>query len=402
MFLDLVTTAWAALLSIPLLVAGTQAFVALLNANGGNRERTAFAPENKPFTYRILMPAHNEAGIIKTTLTCLLKELPDNNLQHIIVIADNCSDHTAQIARSLGVTVLERTDPSRRGKGYALDFGIRHLAVTGQPPEIVIILDADCETDRNSLTSLISTVAENSLPAQMVYLMRTKPESALKQKIAGFAWLVKNKIRLMGMNQMKLPVVLTGTGMAFPWQVFEKVQLAHGNIVEDMQLGIDCTLMGYPPVLCANANVYSDFPDQSSAELSQRTRWEHGHLQTILHQVPKLIVAALRQMNHKPLALAFDIGVPPLSLLIILTVLTLSVLAGISVWTNSWLAFQVLAASFSFFFVMLSLVWQRYGRAYLSAQEMAGIPQYILSKLSIYLGFFLKRQKEWIRTDRDS
>ncbi len=402
MFLELFITILAALLSVPLLVTGTQAFVALRDSNLDDSGRKSLEPNSKAMSYRILMPAHNESEIISATLTRLLNELPDNDPQHVIVIADNCADDTAQIARSFGVTVLERTDPDRRGKGYALDHGIRHLATTGQPPEIVIILDADCETDRNSLANLILKVAKKTVPAQMVYLMRIKPDATLKQKIAGFAWLVKNKIRPIGMNRLNLPIVLTGTGMAFPWQVFEKVKLAHGNIVEDMQLGIDCTIMGYPPVLCPDATVYSDFPEQSSAELSQRTRWEHGHLQTIIHQVPKLIVAALRQINHKPLALALDIGVPPLSLLIILTGLTLSVLAGISVWTNSWHAFQVLAASFSFFLAMLSLIWQRYGRVYLSAQEMAGIPRYILSKLSIYLGFFLKRQKEWIRTDRDS
>ncbi len=402
MFLELFTTICAALLSIPLLVAGTQAFVTLRDGNRGDSGRKSPEPNYKAMAYRILIPAHNEAEIINATLTHLLNELPDNNPQHVILIADNCTDLTAQIARAFGITVLERTDPNRRGKGYALDYGIRHLAATGQPPEIVTILDADCETDRNSLTNLIHTVAEKALPAQMVYLMRIKQNAALKQKIAGFAWLVKNKIRPIGMHRLNLPVVLTGTGMAFPWQVFEKVKLAHGNIVEDMQLGIDCTIMGYPPVLCPDATVYSDFPEQSSAELSQRTRWEHGHLQTIFQQVPKLIKESFARKNWRLFALALDIGVPPLSLLVMISLAGLLTLASVLLVTGDSTALVILLLSTSYFAVMLGRIWWIHGQAHLSAKELSAIPYYILSKLSIYLTFLFKRQKEWIRTNRNS
>ncbi len=204
------------------------------------------------------------------------------------------------------------------------------------------------------------------------------------------------------MNKLGLPVTLTGTGMAFPWEALKTVKLGHGNIVEDMQLGIDCAINGFPPVFCAEAFVYSDFPELASAELSQRTRWEHGHLQTIYRQVPQLIGESWRRKNWRLFALALDIGVPPLSLTVMLALSGLFLLALLMLVGGNSAAFLLLLVSFSYFAVMLTGIWRVYGQGYLSAQELLGIPFYIISKLSIYKTFLNKRQKEWIRTDRNS
>ena len=69
-------------------------------------------------------------------------------------MADNCTDATADIARSVGVEVIERIEPDRRGKGFALDFAREHLERA--PPQVVIVIDADCATDSESLARLIS------------------------------------------------------------------------------------------------------------------------------------------------------------------------------------------------------------------------------------------------------
>jgi cellulose synthase/poly-beta-1,6-N-acetylglucosamine synthase-like glycosyltransferase len=398
MTIEIFLIALALLVSIPLLVVGMECFIVLACNTKSHDCPDILDPA---ITYKILIPAHNESAIIDKTLTRLIAELPGNNPADIVLVADNCSDGTAAIARKVGVTVLERHNANQRGKGFALDFGIKHLTATGHP-DILVIMDADCETTQSDLINLINTVACSNLPAQMAYLMRVIENATIKQKISGFAWLLKNKIRLLAMDKMGLPVTLTGTGMAFPWQALETVNLGHGNIVEDMQLGIDCAINGYPPKFCPHALVYSDFPEQSAAELSQRTRWEHGHLQTIFQQFPRLVKESFSQKNWRLFLLALDIGVPPLSLLVMIALAGLSALGLLLIFTHHVTAFAVLLSSFSYFAVMLTGVWRRYGQDYMSAKELAVIPQYILSKLSIYLAFLFKRQKEWIRTNRDS
>jgi cellulose synthase/poly-beta-1,6-N-acetylglucosamine synthase-like glycosyltransferase len=398
MIFELVVILIAVFISIPLVVVGTECLVALCFETNSLPCPDTF---EHPVSYKILIPAHNEADIIGKMLAKLVAQLPGFNPESIVVVADNCTDSTASIARSLSVTVLERHDTTHRGKGFALDFGIQYLR-KNNIPDVLVIMDADCETTRAALIRLITIATTSKLPAQMTYLMRAIEDASIKQKISGFAWLLKNKIRLSAMNKMGLPVTLTGAGMAFPWQVLETVKLGHGNIVEDMQLGIDCAVNGFPPVFCADAVVYSDFPEQSSAELSQRTRWEHGHLQTILQQLPVLVKDSCRQKNWRLFALALDIGVPPLSLLVMIALGGLIPLSICSLIIGSATAFFMLLLSFLYFAAMLASVWWHYGRDYLSAKELSGIPLYVISKLSIYIAFIFKRQKEWVKTGRDA
>src|SRR5947209_3531591 len=98
------------------------------------------APNRQRPSVGILIPAHNEESGITATIASLLPQLKQGD--QILVIADNCSDNTAGVARAAGATVRERFDQHLRGKGYALDFGVR--CMHEQPPAILIIVDADC------------------------------------------------------------------------------------------------------------------------------------------------------------------------------------------------------------------------------------------------------------------
>ncbi|MBL1321903.1 MAG: glycosyltransferase family 2 protein [Methylophaga sp.] len=396
MWFQLLFLFFTILLSIPLLVIGLELLITLLS-----NKPALLSPkgnEAQP-TMKILMPAHNEADIIVKTLSVLIKQ--GIKVSDIIVVADNCTDSTAEISENLGTTVLERFNDELRGKGFALDHGLQYIKAETPPPDVVVILDADCEIDSSSLKTLVNGCYKQQRPVQALYLMRKSEEDSLARRVAGFAWLVKNKVRPIAVSILTLPITLTGTGMAFPWKVIADVNVAHGNIVEDMQLGIDCTLAGFPPILCEHATVYSDFPEQGSdAEKTQRTRWEHGHLITIIQQAPKLIKQAIIRKDWRLLGLALDIGVPPLSLLVLLSVIGLLFLAIYSCIVSSYAAFLVLLTSFSFFAIMLIMAWWKFGREYLTLKELFKIPVYIISKIAIYILFLFKRQKSWIRTSR--
>ena len=87
----------------------------------------------------VLMPAHNEEDIIESTVKATLAHLPPGG--RLLVIADNCTDETAARARAAGAEVSERHHASDKGKGFALAHGIAKLAA--QPPDVVVVLDAD-------------------------------------------------------------------------------------------------------------------------------------------------------------------------------------------------------------------------------------------------------------------
>jgi N-acetylglucosaminyldiphosphoundecaprenol N-acetyl-beta-D-mannosaminyltransferase len=198
-----------------------------------------------------------------------------------------------------------------------------------------------------------------------------------------------------------MPCLLTGTGMAFPWPLIRNAPLASGNIVEDMQLGLDLTLAGVPPLLCPDAQVTGRLPQQHAAAASQRTRWEHGHMQTIKTQIPRLLLHALTRLRPSALAIALELAVPPLSLLTVVWAAASFSAMVIAPWLD-WRAPLLLVAIGWFCFVSaLFLAWLRFGRDLLPFSVILRIPAYVACKLPLYKAFFGHRQTAWIRTARD-
>ncbi|MEL6166989.1 MAG: glycosyltransferase, partial [Cyanobacteria bacterium J06628_3] len=175
------------------------------------------------------------------------------------------------------------------------------------------------------------------------------------------------------MNQLKMPCLLTGTGMAFPIDAIRSVNLANGNLVEDMKLGFDLSIAGYPPLFCPQVNVTGKLPSQQQAAKTQRTRWEHGHLQTLLTYVPKLFAASLKQKRLDLFISALDLCVPPLSLLVIfwLFSMLISILAAIF---GIWLPLTIAGTSGGLLIVAILSSWNKFGRSDLPLLELLTIP----------------------------
>lgn len=368
---------------------------------------TALLPIGKPtnkqseqvknIKFKVLIPAHDEEIVIRSTLEDLKAKL--NNSHDIVVVADNCTDATAEIARSTGVTVLERHEPNLRGKGYALDYGLNYLK--SQAPEVVVFVDADCLVSQGAIERIAHKAASAGRPVQATYLM-AKSNGSNKASLSAFAFKVKNLVRPYGLSKLKQSCLLTGTGMAFPWKVINSVNIANGDIVEDMKLGFDLSLAGYPAMFCPQSNITGYLPQEMQAAKGQRARWEHGHLQTLLNYVPLLLKAAVKQKRFDLFVSALDLCIPPLSLLVIawLGITSFSSLTGflLGIWTPT----IILSLAGSLLFLAIISAWAKFGRSDLPLLQLLAIPFYILWKIPLYLQFLVKPQKTWIRTQRDS
>lgn len=380
--------------AIPTLVLFIQVFFAAFAS------RKAKGTVNNTIDDRVtvLIPAHNESSNILPTLASLKAQTAE---AQILVVADNCEDDTAQIARAAGVNVVERFDQNLRGKGYALDFGVRHLAK--EPvPDYVVIVDADCVLESNAIAALINTAKHEGRPVQACYLMRSPAKASIKTKVAEFAWLLKNFVRPLGFMQLGLPCQLTGSGMAFSWRLISKVNFASGHIVEDMKMGLDFADIGFAPVFCPEALVYSDFPVNEEGVKTQRTRWEHGHLGIIVKDVPSVLWKGITYKNLDLFAMGIDLIVPPLSLM---AIMLMSLFVGgfaLTVISSAFVSLLINAvALLSIFFLAIMLFWLVYGRELISLGQLLSIPYYILMKLPIYAKFIFHRQSEWVRSKRD-
>ena len=345
----------------------------------------------------VLVPAHNESTGLRPTLADIKAQLHADD--RMLVVADNCTDNTASIAAAAGAEVVERRDDTKIGKGYALDFGLRHLSA--DPPEIVIIIDADCRLSQDAVDNLATACQHTGRPAQALDLMTAPKQSSLNYQVAEFAWRVKNWVRPLGLHNLGLPCQLMGTGMAFPWQVIRSAELASGRIVEDLNLGVDLALAGYPAVFCPSAIVTSRFPDSTKGADTQRRRWEHGHIHTILTVVPRFFVLAIIRRNLNLLALALDLAIPPLSLFGLLAIGMFALSAVAVLFGFSWTVLIISAGTLTAFVIAVLMSWWRFGRDLLPLSSVHLIVRYVIGKISIYSSFLVRgRVSQWIRTDR--
>jgi cellulose synthase/poly-beta-1,6-N-acetylglucosamine synthase-like glycosyltransferase len=383
----------AALVAVVVLVFTAQ-ILAAVRPPGETAVRT---PQHRRPRITVLVPAHNEAGGIARTLASVSPQLHAQD--RILVVADNCSDDTAAVARAAGAQVVERFHATDRGKGFALAYGVD--ALRADPPGLVVILDADCELARGSLHALAASVAETDRPAQALYLMLAPPGARLARRVAQFAWRVHNKVRPAGWHRLGLPCHLMGTGMAFTWPMLHNAPLANASIAEDIKLGIDLATAGRPPVFCPDALVTSTFPESAAATSTQRTRWEHGHLEMILREVPGLLAAAWRRGDRRLVGMALDLAVPPLALLAAL-LLGGTVLAGALSW---WIGDPTLAGAWVLLLATFALAvltaWRVHGRDLARFVELLSVPFFIAARVPVYVRFVVKRERRWVRTDRD-
>jgi cellulose synthase/poly-beta-1,6-N-acetylglucosamine synthase-like glycosyltransferase len=349
----------------------------------------------------VVIPAHDEELGLRKTLEPLLT-LP----YQIVVVADNCGDATAEVARSLGVTVLERQDAAKRGKGYAMDYGLNYLAP--HQPDVVVFLDADCQVTADGVIQLVQWAILTQRPVQAKYLM-INPTTNAKQQLSAFAFKVKNQVRLQGLSRLGGAIVLAGSGMGFPWATLQGMSLASGAIVEDMKLGIDLAIAGKPAVFCPEVAVTSDLPIHQGAAQSQRKRWEHGHLQSIQTYVPQLLSAAIRQRRWDLGLMAWDLCIPPLSLLVMLWFVAWAAAALLQL-SLSWVPLVALPWALNGFGILngagvcllgaIGLAWLRVGQQDISLGQLLKVPFYVLGKLPLYLQFLTNPQQAWNRTER--
>jgi glycosyltransferase involved in cell wall biosynthesis len=345
----------------------------------------------------VLVPAHNESVHVLPTIRCIQTQMKPGD--RLLVIADNCQDDTAMLARAAGAEVLEREHASLRGKGYALAFGVD--ALRDAPPDVVIVVDADCLVSAGGVQALARRSMQTQSPVQMLDLMVAPQGSGLRTRMLEFAWLVKNQVRPMGTFRLGRACHLMGTGMALPWDLVSKAHLATGHIAEDMKLGVDMAIAGRPTQFLAQARITSEFPLDAAVARTQKTRWEHGHLQTLFEELPRLLGAFARRPRAATLVLAMDLVIPPLALYFLSVVLSLPLFALGSYVSDAVLpALAIAVAAAVALFLAVTLAWYQHGRHLLSLHELLTVPLYAAWKLPVYVAYFLKRKSGWIKTER--
>ena len=188
--------------------------------------------------------------------------------------------------------MIERHDTERRGKGFALQFALDHLRAA--PPEIVVFTDADCLFAPDALRKIAGAAAHEARPAQALYLMKAPEGAGPRLQVAEFAWAFINNVRMRGLARLFDVTRFTGAGFAAPWRVLADIDLASGEIVEDLALTMALIRKGAAPVFVPGAVVTSEFPTDENALTRQSARARYSSIVSFTETVAEAVVEAVR------------------------------------------------------------------------------------------------------------
>jgi len=365
-FLSALLMALTVIVLIPIVTFSLQCFFSFLSGREAEIDRDQLP------RVAVLIPSHNEEAIVSGIITDLKSQAKEND--RIIVIADNCEDGTADVARSHGAEVFERTNQTERGKAYALRFALEKLEA--DPPEVVMVVDADCRISSDALAHLSGKAAKLNRPIQGSYIFGEHKDGAVSNNASSFTLWFKNHIRPLGSLRIGMPCQLTGSGMAFPWK-------------------------GHPPMFCPEARIDGHVPKAWGTLVQQRRRWEQGYLESIWSNAPKMVLRSITSFRPGLLWAAFDLCIPPLALLgfawAVLTffAFVLALLGGSSLPAILLVAGAVMMGC------GLALGWLVHCRDQVPVSAILAIPWFLVRKVGIYTSLLAKREKVWLRTDRD-
>ncbi|MCH2106114.1 MAG: glycosyltransferase family 2 protein [Planctomycetes bacterium] len=382
--------AWHLAAVASLLCAAPSAVLLLEVVFAKRREGERSAAARPPVRFRVLIPAHDEELGLQERLRALIPLLPEP--QCALVVADNCSDETAAVAAAEGVEVLVRDEPTRRGKGHALRFGLDHLAT--DPPEVVVFLDADSTYCSGSPTDLAALACESGRPVQGAFQMEVKRDGALPERVSSLAVRLKNDLRVRGLSTLGGAVSLLGSNFALPWSSCLAVPVPAGELAEDAVWGWRLADSGQAPLYSSRIRCAGELARGAAATKVQRGRWERGTLLGAWRVLPGVALRALARGRLSVLLLAMDGLVPPLSLLSFgcasVAALGLALDAPALV---SWVPSGLLL-------IALMIAWARVGRDLIAPHEALALPLHAGLRL-LQLPATLLGGAEWRRTPRE-
>ncbi|MDK2871079.1 MAG: hypothetical protein PWQ16_431 [bacterium] len=236
------------------------------------KEEGAF---KKYLKFAVLIPAHDEESVIENLINNLKELEYPKGFYEVIVIADNCNDNTAKLAKEAGAIVWERREPSKRGKQYALDWAFRRIIKEGK-------YDAVCVFDADNLVSLnfLNRVNEKILSGEKVvqcYLDTKNPFDSWITKAYALGYWISNRVFQLARYRVGFSAVLGGTGFAISIDLLEKYALGLTSLTEDLELTVKLNLAGIKIGWLHDVKVYDEKPLTFRDSWNQRLRWMRGH-----------------------------------------------------------------------------------------------------------------------------
>ncbi len=353
----------------------------------------------------ILIPAHNEEKLIPSLLANLAQLDYPRDLYSVHVIADNCDDQTALLARQADAIVHERFNTELRGKGYALQWALQKIWGENIAHDAVMILDADSIISTNFLRVMDTRLARGERVIQAYYAVRD-PDRTWSVSLRYIALAVLHYLRPLGRAMFGGSAGLKGNGMVFASDILR----AHpwsASVTEDIEYHMTLILAGERVAFAPDAIVWAEMPGTLAGSQTQNVRWESGRVEMAKKYVPPLMQQAVEKKSVAHFDAAMEHLIPPTSILAGVSVLLW--VAEIFLWfitprNKRRITFGLVLATFN----LLGQVAYIFSGLWLARapkkvyEALLHAPQFVVWKIWLYVRVLLKLDKQgWVRTARE-
>lgn len=235
---------------------------------------------NKNHRFMAIIPAHNEENVVEELIESLKAQDYPKDLYDIYVIADNCTDRTADVARNAGAIVYERFDPEKKTKGYALDWFLKQKIEEDAPYDAFCIFDADNIVDKNFIKNMNKKLCQGEVVVQGYRDIKNPTDNWITAGYAIFYWTMNRFYHLARYN-IGLSPLINGTGFMVKFDMVKPNGWDTKTLTEDIEFSLKTIIKGKKLGWATDAIVYDEQPLGFMQSWKQRTRWTVGHIQCI-------------------------------------------------------------------------------------------------------------------------
>ena len=296
----------------------------------------------KDHKFMAIIPAHNEEAVVGNLVESLKKQNYNKDLYDIYVIADNCTDNTAKVAKEAGAIVYERFNNSKKTKGYALDWFLQQKIKEDAPYDAFFIFDADNIVDPDFIKNMNKKLCQGEDVVQGYRDIKNPTDSWITAGYAIFYWTMHRFYHLARYN-LGLSPLLNGTGFMVRFDVVKPNGWDTETLTEDIEFSLKRIIKGKKLGWATDAIVYDEQPVGFKQSWSQRSRWTVGHIQCIGRYTKDL---ALAVKEHKTLmnfdGLLYIVGSIPMFIISLLLVATNFFMYAGDAMTGSELIYNIL------------------------------------------------------------
>jgi cellulose synthase/poly-beta-1,6-N-acetylglucosamine synthase-like glycosyltransferase len=381
-------------------------FLLAVAAAAMTARRPAASEAESRSRFLVVIPAHDEeSGIATTVASCRSADYPES-LFNVLVIADNCTDRTAAVAVEAGARVVERSDPVKKSKGYAIEYLIARLVESGEfdTLDALVVIDADTTIDPSLLRRFDAHLRVGDDWVQSYYTV-ANPDESWRTRLMTYAFSLFNGVMPLGQTALGTSAGLRGNGMCFSTRGLRRRPWTSYGLVEDMEFSWTLRLSGERIAFEPASRVFGAMVGSGGkAAAGQRRRWEFGRTEVRRTYTGRVLRSDRIGWWEKLISLC-ELTIPPMGpLLAIYAVLAvLDLLAFVATPAEAaavrWVPLAcgaVMTVSVGLYavspFFAMRLPWR-------FARSLVQVPAYVGWKVFVRLG---GRPKAWVRTARDT